>query len=283
MTCLGLLVTACSPGADGGEPVAEPPAAAPSAAGGPTTYVALGDSYTSAPFVPLTDVAGGCFRSDTNYPSLVAEALGAELTDVSCAGADTTDVRSRQLRGVPPQAQAVTPEAQLVTVALGGNDGGVFSTLVGQCGRPGAPSRCARELTASDESRLAQRLERTSDDLLRTLRLVQRRAPDAQVLAVGYPTIVSADRGCEALPLSDGTRRVAARLNTALNDAVRSAAERAGVTYVDVAEATADHDICADEPWVNGADTDQQRALAFHPFAEEQQAVADAVLAAVDR
>ena len=36
-------------------------------------YVAMGDSYTAAPFVPLTDVAYGCFRSSNNYPKLVAD------------------------------------------------------------------------------------------------------------------------------------------------------------------------------------------------------------------
>ena len=41
-------------------------------------YVAMGDSYTAAPFVPLTDVAYGCFRSSNNYPKLVAEALRVE-------------------------------------------------------------------------------------------------------------------------------------------------------------------------------------------------------------
>ena len=39
------------------------------------TYVALGDSYTAAPFVPLTDVASGCYRSSNNYPRLLAAAL----------------------------------------------------------------------------------------------------------------------------------------------------------------------------------------------------------------
>ena len=49
------------------------------------------------------------------------------------------------------------------------------------------------------------------------------------------------------------------------------------------AAATEGHDICAEDPWVNGAVTDQQRALAFHPFAAEQAAVAEAVVAAVGR
>jgi hypothetical protein len=36
-------------------------------------YVALGDSYTSAPLVPhQVGMPAGCARSDQNYPSLVA-------------------------------------------------------------------------------------------------------------------------------------------------------------------------------------------------------------------
>ena len=38
------------------------------------------------------------------------------------------------------------------------------------------------------------------------------------------------------------------------------------------------HEICSDDPWVNGRQTDQGRALAYHPFAEGQEAVADVVL-----
>ena len=42
---------------------------------------------------------------------------------------------------------------------------------------------------------------------------------------------------------------------------------------------TGGHEICSADPWVNGRRTDQERALAFHPFAEGQQAVADQILA----
>ncbi|KQT93994.1 hypothetical protein ASG49_03375 [Marmoricola sp. Leaf446] len=284
-----LLLSGCGAGTGTPEPApssapsSEPSAAAPADGSGGPSYVALGDSYTSAPFVPQTDVAGGCFRSDDNYPAQVAEALGARLTDVSCAGADTSDVRRPQLDGVPPQADALGPDAELVTVSMGGNDGGVFSTLVGQCGRPGvAATDCSRPISAATESRLRERLGRTATDLARVLRLAARRAPDARVLAVGYPVIVAGD-ACDALPLSAASQAAAARLNTELNDAVRTAARRAGATYVDVAAATEGHDICAEDPWVNGATTDQQRALAFHPFAAEQRAVAEAVVAAVWR
>jgi len=50
---------------------------------------------------------------------------------------------------------------------------------------------------------------------------------------------------------------------------------------VDVWEPSAGHDICADDPWINGRATDPNRALAFHPFAAEQKAVAQLVLDAL--
>ena len=59
---------------------------------------------------------------------------------------------------------------------------------------------------------------------------------------------------------------------------LRFAAEETGSTYVDVWAASQGHDICSEDPWVNGAVTDQQRAAAYHPFAEEQAAVADLVV-----
>jgi hypothetical protein len=43
------------------------------------------------------------------------------------------------------------------------------------------------------------------------------------------------------------------------------------------------HDICAGpDAWVNGSNTDLTRAIAFHPFAEEQQAVADLIMRKLD-
>ena len=40
-------------------------------------YVALGDSFSAGPLIPTTDLAGGCARSDHNYPPLVADAVNA--------------------------------------------------------------------------------------------------------------------------------------------------------------------------------------------------------------
>ena len=40
------------------------------------------------------------------------------------------------------------------------------------------------------------------------------------------------------------------------------------MAYVDLYALSRGHEVCSDEPWVNGRETDQARALAFHPFAE---------------
>ena len=73
------------------------------------------------------------------------------------------------------------------------------------------------------------------------------------------------------------------KVNLALTEALATAAKATGSTYVDVWAASQGHDICSDDPWVNGAVTDQKRAAAYHPFAAEQVAVADLVVAAVRR
>ena len=48
-----------------------------SAGATPITYVALGDSYTSGPDIPTQSTSpAGCLRSNHNYPSDTATALG---------------------------------------------------------------------------------------------------------------------------------------------------------------------------------------------------------------
>src|SRR5262245_39880407 len=92
-------------------------AAAPSPAAAPLRYVALGDSYSAASGVlPPDPTSPTCARSTVNYPHLVAEKTGAELTDVTCGGAQTKDFFESQSPGVAPQLDAVTGDARLVTM-----------------------------------------------------------------------------------------------------------------------------------------------------------------------
>ena len=245
-------------------------------------YVALGDSYTSAPLVPVTDMAKGCYRSRSNYPALVARELGVRLEDRSCGGASTTDFRRHQYPEVPPQLTAVKPGVELITVSIGGNDERVFSELIVRCTRlraknpEGAP--CRKYMRSNGSDLLLSALRTTRTRVTEAIREVRQRAPKAKVLVVGYPQIISADSRCAQLPLAAGDYAYGEKVNLAMTEALRSAAKATGSTYVDLWAASQGHDICSDDPWINGAVTDQKRAAAYHPFAAEQVAVADLVV-----
>lgn len=151
-------------------------------------YVALGDSFTAAPYVYLTDVANGCLRSDHNYPHLLAKRLKVkQFVDRSCSGALTTDLTQASKRGsfrIPPQLKAVTPATDLVTLSMGGNDGGMYRDTVMPCVE--RSPRCGQY----DAARIATILPGTTTRLEAALRIVRSRAPHATVIVVGYPQLV---------------------------------------------------------------------------------------------
>src|SRR5436309_1468147 len=92
-------------------------------------YVALGDSAASGPLILPVDLSSpGCYRSQRNYPKLAAAQIGVPITDVTCSGADTSDMTASQstdFGSVPPQFDALTPDTSLVTLQIGGNDAGL--------------------------------------------------------------------------------------------------------------------------------------------------------------
>lgn len=283
----GIALTGCSATADPAESSADlPDAGAADELPEGLSYVALGDSFTAAPFVPTTDAAGGCFRSSSNYPSLVAAQLRATLVDVSCSGADTTDIVGRQTFSysdevAPPQIEAVSPRADLVTIGIGGNDGQLFRTLVHECtwltqeGSGETPCLDRLEERFGDPGTALEEVGRHVEETLRKLR---RAAPEATLALVGYPRLVDPQQGCRLIPLTPADRRTVARLERTLNDVLARAAADAGAEYVDMHPVSRGHEICSDDPWVNGIDTDEDRALAFHPYAAGQRAVAEQIV-----
>ncbi|QIK65192.1 SGNH/GDSL hydrolase family protein [Nocardioides sp. HDW12B] len=292
-----LLATLTGCWSSGAEQPSEPSSSSgtePSTSDGPqtpafTSYAALGDSYTAAPFVPVTDLAEGCLRSNGNYPALLADALGiAEVRDVSCSAAETRDVEVPQrVAGgqgtVPPQLRAVRRGTDLVTLGIGGNDEDLFATLVGCVGGfgPAAPGAAPPSTgpCLGDVADPTAAIGRVGERVALALDAVTAAAPRATVVLVGYPRLVGEAGGCRQFPIDPSDVPAAQELEKALRDALAGAARRAGVTFLDTYTLSAGHEICADDPWVNGRRTDESRALAFHPFAEGQQAVADALAA----
>jgi lysophospholipase L1-like esterase len=288
VTCLAALVSCTgSPGAappagsgvgGAGTSASEPGDALDDLAGG--RYVALGDSFTAAPLVPVTRIARGCFRSDANYPALLAESLGLRLRDVSCSGATTRHLVRQQPTvqgaGVGPQLRVVDHRAQLVTLGVGGNDLGLFGRLLRTCldvrrldpdGAPCAESDTGRRMLAATPT-IGAHVERAVER-------VRRRAPEARVVLVGYPRIAPSVGTCPArLPFARGDVAFGDRVLRALDGALRDAADATGVDYLDMYAASEGHDVCSDDPWVNGQQTQAGLALAFHPLAAGMRAVA---------
>lgn len=252
-------------------------------------YVALGDSYTAGPGIGGASAVTGpaaCQRSEENYPHLVASRLQLKLDDVSCSGAQTAQMTQPQVRDderQPAQFDALSEDTDVVTVSIGGNDNQVFMQLIGGCvllaqTHPhGSPCRAALLGSGTTIGSYQRMLTRR---LVKVLRGIARRAPNAQVLAVGYPQIIPAHGHCADLPLATGDYRLARSVNAVFNTALQRAAERRHVTYVDNWDSTAGHDICATTPWIAGSQPGRAGA-AYHPYAEEQQAVAANIVKAL--
>ena len=251
------------------------------------TYVSLGDSFTSGAGLPES-TSPVCQRSRLAYPTLVAKKLDARLEDASCGGALTANITAPQVVRdvtVPPQLDAVARSTDLVTVGLGYNDQGWFGSFLFDCTArapvdpAGHPCEDAPPIGPDPEA-IARSL---GEQIAVTLEGIQKKAPDARVLLVGYPQLVPASGTCPELPLAVGDYPYVRSMMELLDDELRRAADSAGVTYVDVLEqARATTSAPGGDAWVNGNASPPGVATIYHPFARGQRAVADLVLAALD-
>ncbi|GAB2762901.1 SGNH/GDSL hydrolase family protein [Amycolatopsis magusensis] len=241
-------------------------------------YVALGDSYTSGPLIPFMRLDPlGCARSTNNYPSFLARNLDVgSFTDVSCGGADTTNMTAAQsvpLGSNPPQFNALKADTDLVTIGIGGNDYGVFGTLVGDCPplREQDPtgSPCRDKFTVDGVDTIKQRIEQTGTRVTAVLDGVHERSPNAKVVLVGYPRIGPPTGTCpNILPFADGDLRWLDSVEQELNGALaKAAAEDGDTTFVDMYPASLGHDACAPggAAWIQGKDINLLAALNYHP------------------
>jgi lysophospholipase L1-like esterase len=212
-------------------------------------YVALGDSYSAASGVFPPDPAAPpqCIRSTLNYPHVIAATTGAQLTDVTCGGAETNDFFTPQYEGIPPQLDAVTNSTRLVTMTIGGNDSGVFINSVLDCGSAGTlslgqGSPCKDRYGSSFEDTIRKT---TYPSLVNALSAVRAKASQAKVAILGYPWILPPTEGCyPIMPVAQGDVPYLRGIQATLNDAVRRAAAATGATYVDFNTVSEGHDAC---------------------------------------
>jgi lysophospholipase L1-like esterase len=260
-----------SPGTSSPAPGAPDSSDAPGGTAAPAVgpqYVALGDSFQAAPGVPETSGADGCFRSSHNYAQLVARRSGLTVTDKTCSGATTDGVLSTQ---VP----AITSEAELVTIGIGGNDFDLFTSLISSCLQLAQSDPDGSPCTDASSAEADETIDKIAVNVGDVLDAIAEAAPDARVVVVGYPDLLPTSGSCpDRIPLAAGDYPFVNDVTHGLSDALRSQAERRDFDFVDLRRPSKGHDICSAEPWVNGATVADDGTIPFHPFAVEQQAVA---------
>ncbi len=242
-------------------------------------YVAIGDSYTAGGRIGALQADGAdCLRSIRNYPSLVAADLGYTLRDVSCYGASTKDVLEGDSSGIPAQVDALSAKTKQVTVSIGGNDLGIFSSMFLTCVRTSQPHSPGSPCRQQFEARLAAKMLRVNERVGAVLDEVRKRAPEASVLVVTYLRLMPPDSPCSLTPFADRDVLWFAGVEKRLSDAMASAAKQRDLDVVDAHELSENHDICSGrDAWVNGPRPKNLDGLLFHPNGAGERALAKAV------
>ena len=248
----------------------------------------LGSSFAAGPGIaPILDRAAG--RSARNYGRLVAERLGARLTDLSVSGATTETLLDQPQRVLikkfSPQLDGLPADADLVMITAGGNDLDYIGTLSrlavdGRLRSNRLLGRLVRRrqrptvVLPSDED-----AERAITGLVRVVTAVRDRAPGARILLVDYPILIGDDAGTgPELPIEPDQLGQARQLGERLITVFGTAAERSGAELVAVSAPGRDHGIGSARPWVNGFRTRSGDGDRFHPNAAGMRASADLIM-----
>ncbi|MPY77401.1 MAG: SGNH/GDSL hydrolase family protein [Actinophytocola sp.] len=220
-------------------------------------YTALGDSYASGVGTrTYYEASGDCYRSPYAYPVRVATQIGAALTFAACSGSRVADVRGKQLG-------SLNGGTEYVTVQVGGNDIG-FASVLTACARPW-PYTCWDEIDEANRivrDVLLGRLDRLYADILA-------RAPQAQVVAVGYPRLFNGEQCNAGSRISQGEQQALNDSANRLARAIKAAALARGIEYVDVRGAFTGHAVCDDVEWLNGLSYPVLES--YHPNRKGQQ------------
>ncbi len=258
-----------------------------------TSYVALGDSYSSGEGNPSyeqgTDdlLDNMCHRSAAAFPEEVAKSsadLALQVENIACSGARTEHIDAVE-RYEPPQTSRLAEVAdggdvRAVSITVGGNDLG-FSSLMLKC----VFFDCD---TDSAKQRLGAKLQTLRTNLRRVYASIQsvlnERAPGARLFALGYPRLFAETRRCgvfnefklsERQWLNDAVEQV--------NAVVRATADDSGAIFVDVTHAFAGHELCYGISGTAGTYVNKPVNLpnyksGLHPNASGHQALASKLL-----
>lgn len=215
-------------------------AGATNASAASTSYVALGDSYSSGVGTGsyLSD-GTSCQRSVYSYPALDAARLGLTLTLRACSGATIADVRASQLG-------ALSADTGYVTITAGGNDIG-WASVITECALPAWMSNC----NGAIDSAVAAIRNQLPSALAALYADIRAHAPNARVVVVGYPRLFN---GVDCHLLTFFSSAEMTRLNATadlLDSVTATAAGAAGFRFADPRTAFTGHAVCSSAPWIN--------------------------------
>lgn len=240
------------------------------------SYVAMGDSYTSAPgVVPYVPTAPPeCGRSEKNYPHVVAAALKLSLTDVSCSGAYTGNFTTAQYPDQPPQFDALSAGTEVVSVGMGGNDHGVFGTLINGCteagtNHPQEKAPCKKQYSAF----VKKAVEEDRAPFEAALAQIHVLSPKAKVFVLGYPEITPAHGTCPGFDHWTAGDLKWFRTVTKTGDAhLKKEAKANGAIFVDTFTPSEGHNACeaVGTRWIEPLDG-SLTGVAVHPNATGEE------------
>jgi lysophospholipase L1-like esterase len=261
----------------------------------PDTYVALGDSFTAGTLIPNQIPPPGCFRSDHNYPHLAAPSTGLpKFVDVSCSGAETNHMTQPQLitGGTnPPQFDALDTMTGIVTITIGGNDVGYWSSVADACtSTTGLGTPCQDQFVVNGVDMVSQFIATAAPKVAAVLDGIHQRAPRAAVFILAYeaifpesPLTPDSPEGCfPQLQFAPGDVPYLRAKQKELNGMIEQQAAAHNTTFVDTYTASIGHDACRDPAvrWVEPS-TPSPGAFKLHPNLAGMTGAKDALLSAL--
>jgi GDSL-like Lipase/Acylhydrolase family len=259
-------------------------AAAPASA---ADWVGLGDSYAAGPLIPNQSLSPlGCLRSDHNFAHLASKQLGYSLADASCSGAKTDDMTQAQSTNAgtnPPQFNALTPGAKVVSLQIGGNDIG-FTEIIENCatynpfGHP-----CQDHYVVNGDDQIADRINAAAPKVAAVIQGIHQRSPTARVLLVNYAAVLpETGSGCfPQMPLAYQDVPYLRAKEQQLNGMLATQAGANSARLVDDYTASIGHDACKGPTtrWVEPL-VPTNPAAPVHPNARGEAGIAGVVAAA---
>ncbi|KAM0716208.1 hypothetical protein Q7P37_007653 [Cladosporium fusiforme] len=258
--------------------------------------VSLGSSFASGPSIqPVTNPVAR--RSGSNYPSLLARALSARLTDLSASGATLLNILDEPqecLLGIlPPQLEGLPADADVITLTAGGNDLGYSAGMMSEAARLTIEDANFLDVVLEsmglkkDGANIGVSVGEVQDRFVRIFDAIRAKAPQAQIFLVEYLSVFGpATTLTPTQPLSPEQvsiyKQMAADLRQAYRDA---AAKRQGVEVIPIVDVSETHALGSEEPWMEGFTKEMLMTghAPFHPNAAGHVGVAREVEKVVRR